>query len=42
MGETESGWRLTWTGGILFVGVELLIHVLLQARGQPSFYNGRG
>lgn len=31
-----------WTGGVLFVGVELLIHLLLQVRGQPSLYNGRG
>jgi len=31
-----------WTGGLVFVGVELVIHLLLQAHGQPSFYNGRG
>ena len=31
-----------WTGGVLFIGVELLVHLLPQARGQPSFYNGRG
>jgi hypothetical protein len=31
-----------WTGGVLFVGLELLVHLLLLARGQPSFYNGRG
>ena len=31
-----------WSVGVLFVGVELLIHLLLRARGQPSFYDGRG
>jgi hypothetical protein len=31
-----------WTGGGLFVGLELLVHLLLLARGQPSFYDGRG
>jgi hypothetical protein len=31
-----------WTGGILFVGMELLIHLLLRARRLPSFYDGRG
>ena len=31
-----------WTGGALFVGLELLIHLLLRARRQSSFYDGRG
>jgi|SRR5215470_18735536 len=31
-----------WTGGILFVALELLVHLFLHARGQPSFYDGRG
>jgi hypothetical protein len=31
-----------WTGGVLFVALELVVHVLLLARGQPSFYDGRG
>ena len=31
-----------WMAGIAFVGVELLVHLLLRARGQPSFYDGRG
>jgi hypothetical protein len=40
-------WRspqwLTWRlGGAAFVGVELVMHLFLQLRGQPSFYNGRG
>jgi hypothetical protein len=31
-----------WMAGIAFVAVELLVHLLLRARGQPSFYDGRG
>ncbi len=31
-----------WTGGVLFVAAELLIHLVMRARGQPSFYDGRG
>src|SRR4051812_25727588 len=33
------GW---WVGGLAFVGIELAAHLLLQLRGRPSFYNGRG
>lgn len=31
-----------WTGGAAFVGLELVIHLLMRARGQPCFYDGRG
>jgi hypothetical protein len=31
-----------WTGGVVFVGLELLIHLLLHARGKASLYDGRG
>ena len=31
-----------WIGGLGFVGVELIAHVVLQLCGRPSFYNGRG
>ncbi|HET9708084.1 MAG TPA: hypothetical protein VFP39_07255 [Gemmatimonadales bacterium] len=31
-----------WTGGLLFLGLELVVHGLLQLRRQPSFYDGRG
>ncbi|HEY6223409.1 MAG TPA: hypothetical protein VIW26_06480 [Gemmatimonadales bacterium] len=34
--------RPWWTGGALFVAAELLIHLLMRARQQPSFYDGRG
>jgi len=29
-----------WLGGPAFVCLELLVHALLQLRGQPNFYNG--
>ena len=39
-------WRLQWLtwalGGAAFVGVELAIHLVMQFRGKPSFYNGGG
>lgn len=32
-----------WQGGVTFIVVELIAHaVLLQLRGLPSFYNGKG
>lgn len=31
-----------WTGGVVFVALELLIHLLMRLRGQPCFYDGRG
>ena len=31
-----------WLAGAGFVGVELLIHLGIRARGQPNFYDGRG
>ncbi len=31
-----------WVGGIFFVGLELVVHLVLRARGLPSFYDGRG
>jgi hypothetical protein len=40
-GRGAASWPW-WTGGVLFVGLELLVHLLLLARRQPSFYNGRG
>jgi hypothetical protein len=33
---------LWWLGGLAFIGIELAAHLVLQLRGQPSFYNGRG
>jgi hypothetical protein len=34
-----SAW---WIGGLVFIGVELVAHLALHARGRPSFYTGRG
>ena len=35
--------RLRWlAGGLAFVGVELVVHTLLQLRGRPSAFNDRG
>lgn len=42
-GEWHSLQGLTWwLGGVAFVGVELAMHLLMQFRGLPNFYNGRG
>lgn len=35
-------WSACWRGGLAFVGIELVVHLLLQLRGRPSFYDGRG
>jgi hypothetical protein len=37
-----SAWRTAWLGGLAFIGIELVVHLALQLRGRPSFYNGRG
>jgi hypothetical protein len=31
-----------WIGGVGFIAIELIVHAVLQMRGRPSFYNGRG
>ena len=31
-----------WVGGLGFVGAELIVHLALRVRRQPSFYDGRG
>ena len=31
-----------WIGGVVFIGIELVVHLVLQLGGRPSFYNGRG
>lgn len=35
-------WPTWWVGGVAFIGIELVAHLVLQLRGCPSFYNGRG
>ncbi len=41
-GFRPAHWPAWWIGGIAFIGVELVAHLVLQMRGRPSFYNGRG
>jgi len=31
-----------WVGGVAFIGIELIVHLILLARGKPNAYNGRG
>ena len=39
----SSAWGPAWwLGGWAFIGIELVAHLVLQLRGCPSFYNGRG
>jgi hypothetical protein len=35
-------WPPLWVGGLAFIGIELVVHLVLELRGRPSFYNGRG
>jgi hypothetical protein len=35
-------WPAWWLGGLAFIGIELVVHAVLQLLGRPSFYNGRG
>lgn len=35
-------WPAWWLGGLAFIGIELVVHIMLQLRGRPSVYNGRG
>jgi hypothetical protein len=41
-GFPPARWPAWWLGGLAFIGLELVVHLTLQLRGQPSFYNGRG
>jgi hypothetical protein len=35
-------WPAWWLAGVAFIGFELVPHLVLQLRGRPSFFNGRG
>jgi hypothetical protein len=41
-GFRPAHWPAWWLGGLGFIGIELLAHLVLQLRGRSSFYNGRG
>jgi hypothetical protein len=34
-------WHAWWIGGLGFIGIELVAHLVLQFRGRPNLYNGR-
>ena len=34
-------WHAWLVGGVAFIGIELVVHLVLQLRGGDSFYNGR-
>jgi hypothetical protein len=41
-GFRPAHWPGWWVGGLAFIAVELVVHLVLQLCGRPSFYNGRG
>lgn len=41
-GFRPARWPPLWLGGLAFIGVELVAHLVLQLRRRPSFYNARG
>jgi hypothetical protein len=41
-GSRPAHWTAWWLGGLVFVGIELAIHLVLHLRGRPSFYSGNG
>jgi hypothetical protein len=40
-GSRPIRWPAWWVGGLAFIGIELVVHLALQLRGRPRFYNGR-
>src|SRR5205085_618160 len=42
LGLRPGRWPAWWVGGVVFVGIELVVHFVLWVRGRPSFYDGRG
>ena len=35
-------WQACALGGLAFIALELLVHLVLHLTGRPSFFNGRG
>jgi hypothetical protein len=35
-------WLTWWLGGVTFIAIELVAHMVLRLRGRPSFYDGCG
>jgi hypothetical protein len=42
LGAWRAPFPAWYWGGLAFVGLELAVHLWLQLRSLPSFYNGRG
>ena len=42
IGPRPLRWPAVVIAGVAFIGIELIVHLALQRRGRPSFYNGRG
>lgn len=42
LGSWRTAFPAWYWGGLAFVAIELVVHVALQLRRLPSFYNGRG
>jgi hypothetical protein len=41
--RSPSTWaQLGWIGGLGLIGIELIAHLVLWARGRRNFYDGRG
>jgi len=38
----ELPWAWWWAGGIAFIGIELVVHLIMWMRGLANFYDGRG
>lgn len=41
-GPRRTPWAAWWMAGLGFIGIELVAQAVLQLRGRPSFFNGRG
>ena len=43
-GRRPPHWPVGWLagGGVAFIAIELVVHLVLQLRGRPSFYNEAG
>ena len=39
-GFGPTRWPALWVGGLVFIGVELTVHLLLLLRGRPNFFSG--
>ena len=41
-GYRPVAWPAWWSGGLAFIGVELIVHLVMHLTARPNFYNGRG